>query len=220
MKRILLVAIVVFLTSCYSPGYVPVWKENATRYIETYKMQFLKGIEDESGPHFVKAINEASSGNDFYLLSTLYLTKYALHTASLERFDTSDFARIHRLEPYAANMAYCHFLKGNFRAIDLQVLPSCYKGVVIAALSKDLKSAIRELNAIDDPLSRLIACGAWVQYMPYDDSILQTAIATSSAQGWRRPLFAYLDKLYIYYKELNNLDKAEVVKLRLNILRK
>ena len=198
----------------------PSGKKTPPDILKLIRRSFLTGKEDDSGPHFLKAINEASSGNDFYILSTLYLTKYALHTASLERFDTSDFARIYRLEPYAANMSFCHFLKGNFRAIDLQVLPSSYKGVVIAALSKDLKSAIRELNAIDDPLSRLIACGVWVQYMPYDDTILQTAIATSQAHGWRRPLFAYLDKLYIYYSELNNLDKAEAVKLRLNILRK
>ncbi len=103
------------LFGCAQSAQVPVWKDNAYRYLEDYKNHFLSGREDPSEPHFLKALKEISAGNDLNLLSIAYLTKYALHTASLEYFDTSEFAKIDRQEPNTANMTYCHFLKGNFK---------------------------------------------------------------------------------------------------------
>ncbi len=220
MKRILILWIVLILTGCGSSAQVPAWKDKASRHLEDYKAHFLAGKEDATEPHFTKARNEIAAGNDLTLLATVYLTKYALHTASLESFDAGDFAKLQRLEPSAANMAYCHFLKGNFSAADARMLPSRYTGVLKAATAKDLKLAVREINSIDDPLSRLIACGVWVRYLPCDETILQTAIATASAQGWRRPLWAYLEKLQAYYLELGYQDKAEAIQLRLKLIQK
>jgi len=91
----------------------------------------------------------------------------------LESFDASEFAKLYRLEPNPADMAYCHFLKGNFSAVDVMVLPVRYIGILKASSGKDLTMAAREIAAIDDPLSRLIACGVWVRYLPSDETILQ-----------------------------------------------
>ena len=195
MRNILILCLVLILAACGSSAHSPVWKDKASRHLADYKTSFLSGKEDATEPHFIKARKEIAAGNDLNLLATVYLTKYALHTASLESFDAADFARVQRLEPNDSNMAYCHFLKGNFSAVNAQALPSGYSGVLKAALLRDVKSALREMNAIDDPLSRLIACGVWVRYLPFDEAILQTAIATASANGWRRPLWAYLERL-------------------------
>ncbi len=72
--------------------------------------------------------------------------------------------------------------------------------------------AAREIAAIDDPLSRLIACGVWVRYLPSDETILQIGISTASANGWRRPLWAYLNKLQEHYLETGDKNKAAAIK--------
>lgn len=219
MKKALLVIIALLVCAC-SGAPVPAWKDKASRQLEDYKTYFLSGKEDTVEPHFLKARKEIAASNDLNLLAIAYLTKYALHTASLESFDASEFAKLHRLEPNAANMAYCHFLKGNFSAVDVKLIPARYAGVMKAAESKDMALANREISAIEDPLSRLVACGVWVRYMPYDTNVLQIGINTASASGWRRPLGAYLAKLQVYYQERGEENKASVIRDRLELLRK
>ncbi|MFO7568211.1 MAG: hypothetical protein R6W75_00300 [Smithellaceae bacterium] len=219
MKKIILVISIALLCSCGS-AQVPDWKDKGFRHLENYKDYFLSGREDVTEPHFLKARREIAASNDLNLLALAYLTKYALHAASLEDFDAADFAKLQRLEPNEANMAYCHFLKGNFSAIDARVLPARYAGVVKAALARDTSQAAREIPLIADPLSRLIACGVWVKYVRSDESILLVAVATASENGWRRPLWAYLAKLQSYYEERGEKARAEAVNERLQILKK
>jgi hypothetical protein len=220
MKKLLLILFSLLICACASATPVPVWKDKAYRQLDEYKSSFLTGKEASTEPHFVKARRGIAASNDLRLLTIAYLTKYALHTASLEYFDSSEFAKLYRLEPNPTDMAYCHFLKGNFSAVDVMRLPAHYIGILKAASGKDLAMAAREIAAIDDPLSRLIACGVWVRYLPSDETILQIGVSTASANGWRRPLWAYLDKLQAYYLELGDKSKAGIIKDRLELLKK
>ncbi len=220
MKKILLLIIVLMICACGGAGQVPVWKEKGYIHMEEYKTGFLTGREASTEPHFEKARKEIAAGNDIGLLTIAYLTKYALHTASLEPFDASDFAKLYRLEPHPADMAYCHFLKGNFSAVDPKALPAKYAGLLKAAVARDAAAAGREISAIDDPLSRLIACGVWTRYLPADETILQIGIDTASANGWRRPLWAYLEKLQNDYLENGDQAKAQSIAERLKLLKK
>lgn len=219
MKKTLFVIVALLICGC-SGAPVPVWKDNASRQLEEYKTNFLSGKEGAAEPHFLKARREIAASNDLNLLAIAYLTKYALHTASLESFEAGEFAKLQRLEPNQSNMAYCHFLKGNLSAVDVKMLPARYTGVMKAAAGKDVTMAAREIAAMDDPLSRLVACGVWVKYMPYDEKILQIGINTAAANGWRRPLWAYLSKLQIYYLEHGEESKAGAIKDRLELLKK
>ncbi|PKN18206.1 MAG: hypothetical protein CVU71_11885 [Deltaproteobacteria bacterium HGW-Deltaproteobacteria-6] len=219
MKKLLSLILVLLICACGATVPVPAWKDNAYRQLEDYKTGFLTGREESTEPHFVKARREIAAGNDLSILAIAYLTKYSLHTASLESFDSKEFAKLYRLEPHVADMAYCHFLKGNFSAVDAKLLPVRYVGVLKAAGSRDLTVAAREVAAIDDPLSRLIACGVCVRYLPSDETILQIGIATASANGWRRPLWAYLTKLHEHYLNKGEHNKAAATKERLDLLK-
>ena len=163
MRKIIIAAIVIFLFSCGSNSHqVPDWKDASFRNLENYKTNFLTGKEDVSEPHFDNAKQAVSGGNDLNLLARVYLTKYALHTAVLEDFDDSEFIRINKLQPMVSNLAYYNFLKGNFTAVEDNLLPSNYSGFIKIARNKDLEKAIAEISSIDEPISRLIACGIWV----------------------------------------------------------
>ena len=221
MRKILLLVLLVFICACGSNSkQVPDWKDAAFRNLENYKTKFLTGKEDVSEPHFDKARQSVYGGNDLNILAKLYLNKYALYTAALEDFDDSEFVRINKLHPIASNFAYYNFLKGNFTAVEDNLLPYNYSGFIKIARNKDLAKAIQEITYIDDPLSRLIACGIWLKYLSYDENILQTAINTSADNGWKRPLWAYLTQLQKYYSDHGETAKAESIKERLEVLKK
>jgi hypothetical protein len=220
MRKYLILILLVFICACGLTQQLPDRKDTAFRNFENYKTNFLNGKEGVSEPHFNKAKQALSDGNDLNLLAKIYLTKYALHTAALEDFDDSEFVRINKLQPIASNFAYYNFLKGNFTAVEDNLLPSNYSGFIKIARNKDLAKAVQEIPSLDDPLSRLIACGIWVKYLPYDENVLQTAIDVSADNGWKRPLWAYLTKLQKYYLDRGETAKAENIKERLEVLKK
>ena len=221
MRKILFILFLVFFCACgSSSNQIPQWKDTASTQLENYKRNFLMDKEDAIEPHFAKAKKAVAGSNDLNLFAIAYLTKYALHTAALEDFDDSEFIRIDKLQSIASNSAYYYFLKGNFAAVKDNLLPSQYSSFIKIAKNKNLAKAVQEIPSIDDPLSRLIACGIWVKYLPYDENILQTAINTSADNGWKRPLWAYLTKLQKYYLNRGEIAKAESIKDRLELLEK
>ncbi len=78
--------------------------------------------------------------------------------------------------------------------------------------------AIQLLSAIEDPLSRLIAAGVAARHLAPSESLLLTAVATASAQGWQRPLLAWLRELKAFYEKSGDLAKAEAVSRRLTLV--
>jgi hypothetical protein len=221
MKKIIFTGLFIFVCACASStSQIPEWKDMASRQLESYKKSFLTGKEDIADVHFNRAKNAIASSNNLNLLAKAYLTKYALHTAALEDFDGSDFIRINKLDPVAANFAYYNFLKGKISSIEDNLLPAQYLSLIKPARNKDSIKGLHEISSIDDPLSRLIACGIWVKFLPYDENILQLAINTSADNGWRKPLWAYLTQLQKYYLSRGEAAKAENVKEWLELLKK
>ena len=219
MRKLLFIVILVLICACGSKQ-IPEWKNTSSRQLESYKYYFSTDKEGTSEPHFVKAKKAIARSNDLNLLGTVYLTRYALHVSIVDNFDDADFLRINKLQPNAKNFSYYNFIKGNFHAADYNLLPAHYSRLLKPAQDKDLAAAVREINSIDDPLSRLVACGVWVKYLPYDDNILQIAINTAADNGWGRPLFAYLTRLQQYYLDHHETAKAESIKERLELLKK
>jgi hypothetical protein len=217
MKKLPVIVLIFLICACGSKQ-IPEWKDTSSKQLERYKHYFLINKESTSEPHFVKAKKSIARSNDLNLLGTAYLVRYALYISVLEDFDDTDFLRINKLQPNANNFSYYNFIKGNFLAADNSLLPAHYNKLLKLAQNKDLGIAATEISSIEDPLSRLVACGVWVKYLPYDDHILQIAINTAADNGWGKPLFAYLTKLQQYYLDHNETVKAESIKERLELL--
>ena len=220
MRKRLLTVILIFICSCATTTQIPEWKETAFRDIENYKKSFLTGKQNAADVQFNRAREAIASGNNLNLLAKLYLTKYALHTAALEDFNASEFLRINRLQPVTANLAYYNFLTGSVNTKEANFLPDQYPGLIKPLRNKDLTQGLEELLSIDDPLSRLIACGVWVKHAPYNDYILKLGVNTAAENGWRKPLLAYLDALQRYYHQTGEPDKAHEAKEWLELLKK
>ncbi len=119
------------------------------------------------------------------LLARLELMRCAAQVASLvpgpcERFEA---LRGDAAEP---ELAYADYLEGRVQPQQVPLLPEAQRKV---ALSGGDGSA---LTAIEDPLSRLVAAGVLFQTGRAQPTVVSQATDTASAQGWRRPLLAWL----------------------------
>lgn len=221
MKKILLTFTLMLICACVTTTtQVPEWKESAFRDIENYKKSFLTGKQNAADVQFNRAREAIASGSNLNLLAKLYLTKYALQRAALEDFNDGEFLRVNRLHPVSANLAYYNFLMGSVNAKDANFLPDQYAGLIKPLRNQDTAKGLEELLAIDDPLSRLIACGVWVKHAPYDDYILKLGVNTAAENGWKKPLWAYLGALQKYYLQTGELAKANEAKEWLELLKR
>lgn len=79
--------------------------------------------------------------------------------------------------------------------------------------------AAREISAVDDPLSRLIACAYGSGIYRLMKQFCKSAFQPASVNGWRA-LWAYLSRLQTYYTGNGDLNKAAAIGERLNLLKK
>ncbi len=117
------------------------------------------------------------------------LVRCALGTAALD-VDACMGFESERSDATAEDQAYADFVSGHLREQDASRLPSQYRGV---ATARDEAARNKAMQKIEDPVSRLVAAGALFRLAQLSPDGLTTAIDTASAQGYRRPLLAYLN---------------------------
>jgi hypothetical protein len=83
--------------------------------------------------------------------------------------------------------AYANFLAGKATPQEAALLPEAQRGTVAAGANGD--AALKEIK---DPLSQLVAAGVLFQTGRATPTTIALATDTASAQGWRRPLLAWL----------------------------
>nr|WP_235510707.1 hypothetical protein [Acidovorax sp. Root70] len=118
------------------------------------------------------------------LLARLELMRCAAQVASLVAEPCERFEAL-RADAAAPEQAYADYLAGRVQASQVALLPPAQRA---AATSGDATS----LAGITDPLSRLVAAGVLLQMGHASPAVIATATDTASAQGWRRPLMAWL----------------------------
>nr|WP_199226496.1 hypothetical protein [Acidovorax sp. 107] len=118
------------------------------------------------------------------LLARLELMRCAAQVASLVAEPCERFEAL-RADAAAPEQAYADYLAGRVQAGQVALLPPAQRA---AATSGDATS----LAGIADPLSRLVAAGMLLQMGHASPAVIATATGTASAQGWRRPLMAWL----------------------------
>jgi len=92
------------------------------------------------------------------------------------------------------------------------MLPAQYRNLLKHSASP---GNVIALQAITDPLSRLVAASVLVARKEADDALLNLAAETASEQGWRKPLLVYL-KMMENRASLRN-DKSGMERLRARI---
>lgn len=218
MKKAFYLLICVTLFAGCGTKAIPDWVKTSHNQLESFKKHYLQGGDRLAKINFDKAIDEIKSSGDFHLLQVAHLTRYAVQTSVLEGFDDLDYLRLAAVEPHPENIHFHAFLKGAIDHVDEQSLPQQYRQFLRACRNGKQVEIDEVLAAIEDPLSRLIACGLAVQKRLYREKTIDIAIRTASEQGWKKALLAYLKKLRDFYGSVGDNGKACATQQRIDLI--
>jgi hypothetical protein len=179
------------VAACASGPTPPEWQGNARSAIDAAVDAALQGETRAEALAYARARDEAGRTGDPALLARLALMRCAAHAAALAFGPCTDY-EVLREDAAPAERAYAAHLAGKPLARDdIARLPPAQQGAA-AAIAAGADPAASAVQAIDDPLSRLIAAAALFQAGRASPQVIAVAADTASAQGWRRPVLAWL----------------------------
>lgn len=177
----------VALLGCSSKPPVPDWQMTAHDAAHKAVAAYLSGNSRVEKLEFERARSETARTGQPALLARIELLRCAAQVASLDFGACEGFEAL-REDAGAPEKAYANYLAGRIEAHEVELLPPAQQGMSGIAPS----SAAAALQGLDDPLSRLVAAGVLLQIGRADPAAMKLATQTASAQGWRRPLLAWL----------------------------
>jgi hypothetical protein len=181
MRAALLIAMACLLAACGSKLRTPDWQMSAHDGLERYVAAYLAGNDRVAAAEFARALTQVESTGQPALVARAELTRCAVQVASLVMEPCEGFERVRQDAP-AAEQAYADYLAGRAGASQAALLPAPHR---TAAAGGDV-------GTIEDPLARLVAAGVLLRSGRATPQTLVAAGDAASAQGWRRPLLAWL----------------------------
>lgn len=179
------------LAACASKPVPPDWQANAFAALHDFSTAYLSGNVRLADFELARATSEIARTGRADLLARAELTRCAVRVASLE-FDHCAAYQPLAADATASEQAYAAFLSGHWSGLDATLLPAHYQTIVLNAAAGSPAQANSLLDTIDDPLARLVAAGVLLQGRRLTPADMVAATETASAQGWRRPLLAWL----------------------------
>lgn len=178
--RLAAVALAVALAACASGPPAAEWESTAHGALKAFQASYLAGRTKAAEQEFARARSALAATGKPDLVARAELVRCAARAASLD-FDDCPGYRALAADAAPAERAYARYLGGDAQAADLALLPAHHRNVSPGSL-----------GAIADPLSRLVAAGVLFRQGAVTPEGIAAAVETASAQGWRRPLLAWL----------------------------
>ena len=179
------IGVAVLLSACGSTPPTPDWQMNAKTSLERASEAYLVGNNRVAAAEFARARSDLARTGRADLVARAELTRCAVRVASLEFDDCAGFVAL-AADAAPAERAYAAYLDGKATAQDAALLPEPHRGLMAPAVSA---SAV---GGIADPMARLVAAGVLLRSGRADPALFAVAADTASAQGWSRPLLAWL----------------------------
>lgn len=170
------------LAACAGGPPPPDWQMNAHGALERAVAAYLEGNNRVAEREFERGRAEFARTGRIDLVTRAELMRCAARVASLVLEPCTAFEAL-RADAAMAERAYADYLTGRTLSPQEQArLPAPQRAV--AAGGSALPDA--------DPLARLVAAGVLLQTGRASPEVRAQAVETASAQGWRRPLLAWL----------------------------
>ncbi len=186
--RLLCLAAGVFLSACSSSPVPPDWQLNSRSALTAFQSHYLKGDTRAAGLEFDRAVAELRSTGRGDLLARAELLRCAVRAASLEFDACPGFEKL-RGDAGAEELAYAEYLAGR-----------------------------GQHGAAEDALSRLVFLGVQFNAGKATPETISSAIDLASAQGWRRPLLAWLEVQEKRAEAAGDREAAERLRRRIEIV--
>jgi len=198
------------LAACVSAPAAPDWQTNAHAALAGYSQAYLSGKGRLADGEFARARRELARTGRPDLLARAELTRCALRVASLDAEPGNVCPGFSDLVDGATaeEKAYADFLAG--RPAPAALLPPSYRHLAAADG--------RSLAAIESPLPRLIAAGVLLRQGKLSAHDVDLAVDTASAQGWRRPLLAWLGVQATVAEKRGDLAAARKARWRIELV--
>lgn len=206
----------VALTGCASGPAVPDWRLNAQTASERATQADLQGKTRIATSEFDRMRREIARTGDAALMARAELLRCSIQVASLAFGPCARFEAL-RADATVAELAYADYLAGRVSTQAVPLLPAAQQAAARRLLEGGAVDArdVDILAAIADPLARLVAAAVWLQAGQGHPAVMALAVETASAQGWSRPLLAWLH-LQARHAELAG-DEEAVRRLRRRI---
>ncbi|RBA23507.1 hypothetical protein [Herminiimonas fonticola] len=213
-SRIALPVVLTGLLAACAGTPAPDWQMNAKTAMERATAAYLEGNARVETQEFNLARSEISRTGRADLMARVELTRCAARVASLVIEECEDFEKL-RTDAAAPERAYADYLTGKIKSNDIALLPAQHR--TVAGTSSDVAAA-SALQGIEDPLARLVAAGVLFRSNRATPAILTVAADTASAQGWRRPLLAWLGVQLLRAENAGDAVEAERLRRRIALV--
>ena len=197
------------LAGCAGNRMIPDWQINAHGALKSSIMAYLVGNSKLATIEFSRARREISNTGRADLMARAELMRCAAQVASLE-FNNCEPFQMMLQDAAAEERAYADYLEGNWVGLDTELLPAQHRAVLTVTGGT--------LNAIEDPLSRLVAAGVLLRKGILAPEDITIVVQTASDQGWRRPLLAWLGVAIRRAEQSNDKEEVLLIQRRINLI--
>ena len=211
------IGVAILLAACASTPPPPDWQMNAKDSLDRSVAAYLQGNSRVEAVEFARARAELARTARADLLARAELTRCAARVASLVFEPCAGFAALAQ-DASAAERAYADYLTGKIDAKDAALLPEQHRAVATATATATASAPATAVAGIADPLARLIAAGVLMQSARAEPSVMALAVDTASAQGWSRPLLAWLNVQALQADAAGDADEAARLRRRIGLV--
>ncbi|MGZ9031267.1 MAG: hypothetical protein ACXW2G_07830 [Burkholderiaceae bacterium] len=215
IARRALASLFVLLAGCASAPPAPEWQSNAKAALDRAVAAYLGGDTRVASAEFDLARRELARTGRVDMVAMAELTRCAVRVASL---DVGPCEGFEKLRPGAtpAQRAYADYLNNRVQGGDVALLPEHHRSFAMGGLGGN--AATSAVGAIEDPLARLVATSVLFQDGRANPSAVSQAVDTASAQGWRRPLLAWLGVQLALAEQAGDSASAEQLRRRIELV--
>jgi len=213
--RLAVLCVALGLVACSSAPPVADWQPNAKSSMDRAVAAYLAGDTRGASAEFDRSRTEISRTGRFDLLARAELMMCAAQVASLAFEPCAGFERL-RADAPPAERAYADYLAARVAPEDVALLPPAQRAVAGKGITDETAAAA--VKGIEDPLSRLVGAGVLLQSGRASPAVATVAVETASAQGWRRPLLAWLGVQRMRAEKAGDAGAAERLRRQMDIV--
>jgi hypothetical protein len=181
-------ALILLAAGCAGGPQAPDWQANAAQALQAFQRLYFAGSTDAAEAQFTVARSELARTGRADLVARAELVRCAVRAASLEFDDCPRFEAL-RYGARPEELAYASYLLG--------------KG---------------PYKASDEPLSRLVAHAVSLRNGTINPAAIGAAVDVASAQGWRRPLLAWLGVQEKRAADAGDSETAAKIRRRIDLI--